>query len=91
MPVAPWANLFALCLRITGFDGETRANPGVVTANQGCCVLYAPLSNVMRRTGAGVFAGSRTVGDDHLIARQFLDARSNVRHPERALDMTDAI
>src|SRR5205085_12092386 len=63
--------------------------PRIVSTKYRRSVIDPLLLQCQHRTGAGVLGGSSAVGDYHLVARQFAQARFNLvkRNRERAFHM----
>ena len=51
------------------FGGSALRDPRIVTAEQRSGLAKSVVEKYLRRTGAGVFARSRAVGDDFAVAR----------------------
>jgi hypothetical protein len=67
----------------TAFNRITSADPGAEAAQDRVDTRKAVLEQDFRRTGARLFGGSGTVGNDPLIRVQFIDARFELVQRDR--------
>jgi hypothetical protein len=75
------------------FRGKARFDKSVITAQYRSRVIDSLFFQDEHRTGARVFGGSRTIGNNRLIARQLFGARFDVgkRYRQRPFDMAGVV
>jgi hypothetical protein len=71
----PTANCLLPTVLVSAGHRQSGVHPGLSAAEQSRDILDSVFFHRPRRTGAGLFGGSRAVRDNHLVTRQFSQAR----------------